>query len=86
MAENGYVSYLLRLWRSEVAGRPEWRATLECTRTGERLTFSLEGLLAYLQAHFGTPKTASVEVMGTDQDSGSGSPATWGMGEHEGER
>ena len=69
-----------------MAGRPEWRATLECTRTGERLTFSLEGLLAYLQAHFGSPKMASAEGTEADQDSAPGRLTTWGMGEHEGER
>jgi hypothetical protein len=64
MAEDGYVSYLLRLWRSEVAGRPAWRASLESTRTGERQTFSLEELLAYLQ----NPGSET----GTDENSGPG--------------
>lgn len=48
-----YRSYLLRLWKSESAGRPAWRASLESTHTGERLSFDLAGLLSFLGEHFG---------------------------------
>jgi hypothetical protein len=45
-----YLSYLLRIWVSQEGGSPDWRVSLENTRTGERLAFSsLERLLAFLQ-------------------------------------
>jgi hypothetical protein len=77
MAEKYYASYLLRLWRCEVADRPAWRASLESTRTGERQTFSLEELLAYLQSHFGSTETPSAGGTETGQDSAPGQLATW---------
>lgn len=41
-------TYLLRLWRAETLDRG-WRASLEESRTGERIGFaSLEQLFAYL--------------------------------------
>ncbi len=51
MAEKGrgYLSYLLRLWRTE-GEHPAWRASLESPRTGERRNFSsIEALYAYLE-------------------------------------
>ena len=53
MVEQDYISYLLRLWRAVRGGRPGWQASLECIHTGEQQTFSLEGLLAYLQSRYG---------------------------------
>ncbi len=42
MAEprSNYVSYMLRMWQVNSAGRPVWRASLENTSTGERLGFA----------------------------------------------
>jgi hypothetical protein len=41
--------YLLRLWQTEEAGTPEWRASLEIPKTGERIGFaSMEQLFAFL--------------------------------------
>ncbi len=45
-----YVSYLLRMWQAEEAGRPVWRAALEDPRTGEVLFFaSLPRLFQFLE-------------------------------------
>lgn len=44
---SNYQSYLLRFWR---AGADEpWRASLQCTATGEKIAFAdLAALLAFL--------------------------------------
>ena len=43
-----YRSYLLRLWHSESADQ-SWRASLEDSRTGERIGFAtLEQMFAFL--------------------------------------
>jgi len=55
MVEEDYISYLLRLWRVVRAGRPGWQASLEDTRTGERVNLHLEELVAFLQDRFGSP-------------------------------
>ncbi len=45
-----YVSFLLRMWQAEEAGRPVWRAALEDPRTGEVLFFaSLARLFQFLK-------------------------------------
>lgn len=44
-------SYLLRLWRTNRTAHPSWHASLEDTRTNERMGFAnLEQLFAYLMA------------------------------------
>ncbi len=44
-----YRSYLLRLWRADVADSGCWQASLEESHTRERIGFgSLEELFAYL--------------------------------------
>ena len=44
-----YLSYLLRLWRVSEE-KAAWRASLESSRTGERIGFTcLESLFAYLR-------------------------------------
>lgn len=44
----GYLSYLLRLWRTGEAG--PWKASLEDPQTGQRLGFqSLDALFAFLR-------------------------------------
>ncbi|NLG28352.1 MAG: hypothetical protein GX557_10600 [Chloroflexi bacterium] len=48
--ERGYRAYLLRLWRVEEAGCPNWRASIEEVRTRERHGFAnLDALLAWLR-------------------------------------
>jgi hypothetical protein len=45
-----YLSYLLRLWPAQVAGRTVWRASLESCQTGSRAGFiDLEALFAFLE-------------------------------------
>ena len=42
-------SFILRLWRVEQSGAPDWRASVEIPETGKRIGFaSLEQLFAYL--------------------------------------
>jgi hypothetical protein len=62
-----YLSYLLRLRRSDREGRPVWRASLESTRDGQRLGFaSVEGLVAFLIARFGATQPDSAETEGEE--------------------
>lgn len=50
-----YMSYLLRMWRSE-GDRVAWRASLESPLTGERQGFaSLKDLFAFLQGQADSP-------------------------------
>jgi hypothetical protein len=43
------LSYLLRLWPTDAAGQPVWRASLENVQTGDRLGFAnLEQLFVFL--------------------------------------
>lgn len=45
-----YLSYLLRLWRTDDQSQPIWRASLESPGTGERLSFAdLHGLFKFLE-------------------------------------
>jgi hypothetical protein len=51
-----YTSYLLRLWLSNDADGPTWRASLEDPHSGVRLGFSsLERLFAFLKDQTGDP-------------------------------
>ena len=46
---QGYISYLLRLWRVKIEGEAIWRASLECPHTGEQQCFAdLEALVRSL--------------------------------------
>jgi hypothetical protein len=66
---QGYLSYLLRIWRAGGEG-PAWRASLDDVTTGERRAFgSLEGLFAFLRE-----RAAAAEATGPDED-GSAGPA-----------
>jgi hypothetical protein len=48
---NYYVAYMLRLWMTEEAGKMNWRASLECPRTGDMLYFaSLTRLFQFLES------------------------------------
>ena len=50
---EGYASFLLRLWRAQEHGRPIWRASLESTQTGQCQNFTnLECLIAFLKNQF----------------------------------
>jgi hypothetical protein len=45
-----YRSYLLRLWRAEEGGKDVWRASLQDSQSGERISFAtLEALFTFLQ-------------------------------------
>ena len=45
-----YLSFLLRLWLAGDGGQPQWRASLEDTRSGERWGFpNLEALINFLK-------------------------------------
>jgi len=58
--EENYVSYLLRLRKFEgEEGQDTWRASLECTRTGEQVHFTLEALLVFLGERFGPAEPGS---------------------------
>ena len=43
--DTDYVSYLLRLWRSDEDDCWAWRASLESVQTGEKLHFGSVSLL-----------------------------------------
>ena len=70
-----YVSYLLRLWResdeSEIQGGADqavWRASLECSKTGERQGFAgLDDLVDFLRRQIG-----AVSVCGGERDDDEG--------------
>jgi hypothetical protein len=53
--QQGYLSYLLRLWRAEDGERPMWRASLKGVHNRQQLGFaSLEDLFHYLRSRTGT--------------------------------
>ncbi len=48
--ETGYLSYLLRLWRTAEDQGRVWRASLQSTRTRQQVGFAeLEALFEYLR-------------------------------------
>ncbi len=48
-----YISYLLRLWKTQEDGNPVWRASLQSVQTGERKMFAdLSALFEFLARHF----------------------------------
>ena len=48
--QHHYLSYLLRLWQERAASPAVWRASLENSRTGERIGFAdTTQLFAFLQ-------------------------------------
>ena len=56
MERRGYISYLLRLWRTESREKSLWHASLESASTGERRGFAgLEDLVAFLQEQTDSP-------------------------------
>jgi hypothetical protein len=57
-----YLSYLLRLWRASLHGKPTWRASLESAQTGERRSFAdLESLFAFFKARCTADATDPLE-------------------------
>lgn len=61
--ESDYVSFLLRLWQSDEAGRPIWRASLESAQTGEKYHFPSVSVLAeYLEREFGRREGEKEEI------------------------
>jgi hypothetical protein len=55
--ESDYAAYLLRLRRSDQAGQPIWRASLENAHDARRQDFAnLEALIAFLRERFGQVK------------------------------
>ena len=48
--QQGYISYLLRLWQIRSTGELVWRASLESPHTGKRRGFaSLADLFTFLE-------------------------------------
>jgi hypothetical protein len=48
--QPSYISYMLRLWRVNEAGRSIWRASLEDPHTGKQMGFAdLDGLFTFLR-------------------------------------
>ena len=48
--KQGYLAYLVRLWRVTSAGRSVWRGSLEDAHTGERRVFAdLDALFAFFK-------------------------------------
>jgi hypothetical protein len=58
-----YLAYLLRLWRTgrtEKAGRPIWRASLEAPGSGRQIHFeTLAALCTYLVSQMGLVEATS---------------------------
>jgi hypothetical protein len=54
---NYYVAYMLRIWMTEEAGKPAWRASLESPRSGDMLYFpSLNRLFQFLECGGNSPE------------------------------
>jgi hypothetical protein len=72
-----YLSYMLRLWRVDVATpgrseRPVWRASLECAHTSEQKAFaSLEALFGFLSAETGTRSDLCSQGGGYEEEANS---------------
>lgn len=48
---GGYLSFLLRLWRVSVAGKPAWRVSLQRPGEAEKQAFEdLDEMVAFLRA------------------------------------
>ncbi len=61
--QRAYHAYLLRLWRVNTGRSTVWHASLEDSRTGERIGFAdLRGLLAFLEE-----ETSDVDRYGRDE-------------------
>lgn len=51
---QGYLAYMLRLWRVDGSQEPAWRASLESPHTGERHVFiDLGALFSFLEHRTG---------------------------------
>jgi hypothetical protein len=68
-ARQLHHSYLLRVWRAGNGNAPEWRCSLEDTRTRERHGFAdLASLLAFLEEQIGD--RAQARPVGEPSDTG----------------
>ncbi|MHB9032316.1 MAG: hypothetical protein ACYC6L_04625 [Anaerolineae bacterium] len=68
-ADSGkdYLSFLLRLWRSEPGKTAEWRTSLQDIQSGQRLGFAcLDDLVVYLKERMGQAIGGSSDC--TDSD------------------
>ncbi len=72
-----YHAYLLRLWRTQCQGQPQWRASLESPHTGEHQSFaSLEQCFAYLSERFGPTRDAETRGCGGTETGRYGEPVS----------
>jgi hypothetical protein len=52
--EKRYIAYMLRLWRVNSAGLPDWQASLEDPHSGKQIGFAdLFSLFSYLKDQTG---------------------------------
>jgi hypothetical protein len=68
-----YHAYLLRLWRAQIQGQRQWRASLESPHTGERQSFTnLEQLFAFLRERCDSqaPALEMKDIQKTDTEMG----------------
>jgi hypothetical protein len=55
--EKRYIAYMLRLWRVNGAGLPDWQASLEDPHNGKQIGFAdLLSLFSYLKDQTGTDR------------------------------
>ncbi len=69
MKSGKYVSFLLRMWRVEEAGRQVWRASLENPSTGEQKFFaSLPSLFSFIENGGKTPEVNKIDQARAKED------------------
>jgi len=69
VAEERYLSYLLRLWQTQSEGRWVWRASLESAHEHRRLGFAdLEALFDYLREQTAANRGPDDLVEGKEKD------------------
>ncbi|RPI11223.1 MAG: hypothetical protein EHM65_07290 [Acidobacteriales bacterium] len=60
---DAYQTCVLRMWRTQVERKWQWRASLECPHTGERQVFgSLETLFAFLSERCADGNAGAAEI------------------------
>ena len=65
-----YISYLLRVWRSNGDDSSSWRASLENPHTGERMGFAcLEDLFTFLRQETGGTDSPEPDEQGRKETS-----------------
>jgi hypothetical protein len=64
-----YISYLVRLWQTNSAEHPIWRASLEDPRTGQRSLFaSPEAAFQFLQKQIQPEPDEKIAAQADDWD------------------